>query len=218
MSDGLSILEITKYKFIENLDHKYYVKLVNKINGHKEIFDNKFFSRATKNALDQKKIKGLLYIADLYTKLKRYVEAEYVLFQGYEIDNTDSEIIFYLFDILCRRKELGLATHFLGELDKMKNELMFLKSMIKYDILINNKNGIEDLIKPYLDKYKTDSEFIWLIHIAALYHDNYRLTYMISKTDSGQELIKQSDNHIKKHFYVMIINILNGIIHDNKDS
>ena len=223
MSNSISILEIIKYNFIENLSHKYYVKLVKKIKGHKEIFDNNFFAAATKNALNKKDVKGILYIAHLYKELKRYVEAEYILFQGYEIDNNDSDLIYYLFDILCIRKELALVQFFLGQLDKLKNnELMFLKSVIKYDILINNKKGIEGLVKPCFDKYKADRELIWLIHIAAIYHDNYRLTYMISKTSVGEELItslsKQEENQTKKHFYVMIVNILNEIIHDNKNS
>jgi len=217
LSDSISILQIRKYDFIENLSYKSYVRLINKIDEHKEIFDNKFFAEATNNAIKKKDIKGIIYIAYLYKELKRYVEAEYILFQGYEIDDNNSELIYYLFDILCIRKELGPVSFFYDKLYKLKDELMYVKSMIKYDILISNKNGVEDLIRPCFDKYKNDNEFIYLIYIAAIYLDNYKLTYMISKTSSGQELLKQDTNKTKNHFYIMIMNILNKVIYDNKN-
>jgi len=219
--NNISILEIRKKAFIENPNYDNYVKLIAKIDKHKEIFDNKFFAKATKKTLLEKNVKGLLYISRLYIELKRNVEAEYILFSAYKIDNANNKILFFLFDILCRRKQLGLASYIGEKLDETENELMYVKSLIKYFLLTRKENDLYDLVKCYFDKYKIDSEFVWFILIAALQNNNYYFTYMVSETSFQQEffcdLSKPQENRIKNHFYKMIINLLIEKIHDNKN-
>jgi hypothetical protein len=144
--------------------------------------------------------------------LGRNIEAEYILLCAYNIDNTDDEIVYYLFDIFCRRKQLGFASHFLGQFDKSKNELLFTKSTIKYLLLTNKKSDLNDLIKSCFEKLKSDREFVYLVLIAAIQNDNSQLAYLISKTKYQHELFSglsgQYEHRLKRHFYKIIINLL----------
>jgi hypothetical protein len=218
--DNTSILEIRKLKFIEDQSYENYKKLLIKADRHKEIFDNKFFSSATKNAFSQRNLKGLLFISQLYIALSRNVEAEYILFSAYEIDNGNSEILYYLFDILCRRKQLGFTSYFLNKFDKLKNEPFFVKSSIKYFVLTNRKNDLSDIIELYFTKLSSDREFVALVLTAATLNNNYRFTYLISKTKYQQELFsdlsEQYEHRIKGHFYKIIINLLREKINGHK--
>lgn len=221
MSSGISILEIRKKLFIENQNYDNYLKLVAKIYKHKEIFDNKFFAEATKNALHKKDINGLLYISQLYIELERNIEAEFILSKTHEIDKNNNEITYYYFDILCRRKQLGLVQIIRDKLDKSKNELMYIKSLIKYFLLTNKIKELDELVMSSFEKYKTDREFVWFILIAAIQNNNYYYTYMVSRTLFQKELFcdlsKQYENRIKNHFYIIIINLLKDKIYDSKN-
>jgi hypothetical protein len=221
MDNNTSILEIRKAKFIENPNYDNYKKLSTKIDRNKEIFDNKFFAEVTEKVLLKKDIQGLLYISQLYVGLKRNVEAEYILFCAYKIDNANNEILHYLFDILCRRKQLGLVSSIGEKLDKSKNELMYVKSLIKYFILTRKKNDLDDLVKSYFERYKTDEEFVWFILIAAIQNDNYYYTYIVSKTNFQRELFGNlsgpEEKQIKNHFYKIINNLLIEKIYDIKN-
>jgi hypothetical protein len=212
MNSDISIFEIRKAKFIENPNYDNFLKLDAKIDKHKEIFDNKFFAEATNNALNKKDIYGLLYISQLYIELKRNVEAEFVLSQAHKIDENNNDITHYYFDILCRRKQLGLISTIGNKLNKLKNELMYIKSLIKYFLLTNKTNELNELIRSSFEKYKTDKEFVWLILIAAIQSNNYYFTYMVSKTLFQKilfcNLTKQEENRIKNHLYIIIINLL----------
>lgn len=210
--DNTSILEIRKLKFIENQNYENYEKLLIKVDRHREIFDNQFFSSATKNALSQKNLKGLLFISQLYIALGRNIEAEYILLSAYKIDNTNNEMLYYLFDILCRRKQLGLASYFLNKFDKLKNESFFVKSSIKYFLLTNRKKDLSDIIELYFNKLSSDREFLALVLAVAIQNNNYQFTHLISRTKYQQELFSglsgQYEHRIKGHFYKMIVNLL----------
>ena len=221
MDNNTSILEIRKAKFIENPNYDNYKKLSTKIDRHIEIFDNKFFAEVTEKVLLKKDINGLLYISQLYVELKRNVEAEYILFCAYKIDHANNEILYYLFDILCRRKQLGLVSSIGDKLDKSKNELMYVKSLIKYFLLTRKENDLNNLFKDYFAKYKTDKEFVLFIFIAAIQNDNYYFTYMVFKTEFQQELFGSlsgpEERRIKSHFYKIIYNLLIEKIYDSKN-
>ena len=221
MSNNTSILEISKIRFIENPSYDNYKKLLIKIDGHKEIFDNKFFAEALKKSLHNREVKGLLYISQLYIALNRNVEAEYILFCAYEIDKTNDEILYCLFDILCKRKQLGLVASIGEKIDKSKNELMYVKALIKFHLLTNRPKELDDTVKTYFKKYKNDIELVRLLFIAAIQNDNYQYTYMVSKTVYQQEffsvLTGAMEHRIKHHFYLMIINLLRENNHDNKN-
>jgi hypothetical protein len=218
--DNTSILEIRKLKFIKNPDYENYNALLKKIDKYKEIFDNQFFSDASKNALSNKDTKGLLFISQLYVSLGRNIEAEYTLLCAYNINNTNDEILYYLFDVFCRRKQLGLASHFLGKFDKSKNELLFTKATIKYFLLINKKNDLNNLIVSCFEKLNPDREFVALTLIAAIQTNNYQLTHLVSKTKYQQEILfclsGQDEHRIKRHFYRIIINLLKEKINGHK--
>jgi hypothetical protein len=220
MMDNTSILEIRKLKFIENQSYENYEKLLTKVDRHKEIFDNHLFSDATKSAFSQRNLKGLLFISQLYIVLGRNVEAEYILLSAYEFDNTNNEILYYLFDILCRRKQIGLASYFLNKFDKLKNEPFFVKSSIKYFLLTNRKKDLCDIIELYFNKLSSDREFLALVLTAAVQNNNYQFTYLISRTKYQQELFSglsgQYEQRIKGHFYKIIINLIKEIINGHK--
>lgn len=221
MHNNTSILEIRKLQFIEKPNYDNCEKLLTKIDTHKEIFDNKFFAEATKNASLKKDIKGLLFIAQLYIELNRNVEAEYILFRAYEIDNANDEIIYYLFDVLCRRKQLGLASYFIEKFDRAKNALLFTKSMIKYFLLTNRKEELNELITSCFEIFKNDKEFIFLVYISAIQNDNHQYTYMVSKTKFRQEIFYglsgQNKHRIKNHFYRIILILLREKMHGSKN-
>jgi hypothetical protein len=218
--DNISILEIRKLRFIENQNYENYKKLLTKADRNKEIFDNQFFSSATKSAFSQKNLKGLLFISQLYIALNRNVEAEYILLSAYEIDNTNNEILYHLFDILCRRKQLGLTSYFLDKIDALKDEPLFIKSSIKYFLLTNRKKDLSDIIELYFHKLSSDHEFVALVLIAAVQNDNSQLTYLVSKTKYQKELFSglsgQYEYRIKRHFYKVIINLLREKINGHK--
>jgi hypothetical protein len=222
MGNNTSILDIRKSLFIEDPNYNNYLKLVEKIDKHKEIFDNKFFAEAIKRALFKKNIKGLLYISQLYVGLNRNVEAEFILFRTHGIDQTDKEVLYYLFDILCRRKQLGLVLVIGNKFDKTKDKLMYDKCLIKYFILTKRQNELEKLINSTFDEYKSDKEFVRLAYISSIQYDNYYFTYKISKTiykdDLFRDLSEPLERRIKKHFYIMINNLLREKLHDNKNS
>ena len=217
-----SILEIRKEKFIENPNHDNYKKLAEKIDKNKEIFDNLFFTKAVNIFIRNKDSKGLLFISQLYIKLKRNVEAEYILFGAHKIDETNEEILYYLFDILCRRKQLELVSIIGEKLNKMQNEVMYVKSLIKYCILTKKTFEFDDLLKTYFEKYKDDKEFISLVFIAANHNNSHYGTYLISKTKAQQEIFDSLTGHIKyrtkNHFIHMIIHILREMINETKNS
>jgi hypothetical protein len=221
VSNNISILEIRKAKFIENPNKENYLKLDEKIDRHKEIFDNKFFAEATKNALYKKDNYGLLYISRLYIELNRNVEAEFIMSRAHEIDESNNEITYYFFDILCRRKQLGTLSTIGDKLDKSKDELMYIKSLIKYFLLTNREKELDDLLASSFENYKTDREFVWFVLISAIQNNNYHFTYMVSKTMFKKEffcsLTKQQENRLKNHFYTMIKNLLNEKIYATKN-
>jgi hypothetical protein len=213
MSNKISILEIRKLNFIEEPNKYNLLKLVEKIDNHKDIFDNIFFAKATKNALCKNNIYGLLHIASLYMELNRNVEAEYLLSRAHKIDEKNNEITYWYFDILCRRKQLCMLSSIEKKIKEANNELMYIKSMIKYFILTNKEKELYELVKSLFEKYKTDREFISLVLTAAIQNNNYYLTHLVSKTQFQKELFgslsKQGQIRIKNHFYAMIINLLN---------
>ena len=219
MKNMASILEIRKFNFIKNPNYENYVKLVTKIDKHKEIFDNKFFAEVTKNTLQKKDIKGLLYISQLYIELNRNIEAEFILSRAHKIDETNNEVLYYLFDILCRRKQLGLVSVIGKKLDESKDELMFAKSMIKYLLLTKKENELNNYVKSNFDKFKVDKEFVWLVFIAGIQNNNEHFTYLVSKTNYQRKLFnslsKPIENRIKNHFLRMIVNLLRKKINDN---
>jgi hypothetical protein len=218
--NNISILEIRKLEFIKKPDYENYKTLSTKIYKHREIFDNRFFSDASKNALAEKDTKGLLFISQLYISLGRNIEAEYVLLCAYDIDNTDDEIVYYLFDIFCRRKQLGFASHFLRQFDKSKNELLFTKSTIKYFLLTKKEKDLNNLIVSCFEKLNSDREFVSLTLITAIQTNNYRLTYLVSKTKYRQKLFfglsGQDEHRLKRHFYKIIINLLKEKVNGHK--
>jgi hypothetical protein len=221
MENNTSILDIRKSQFIEDPNYANYRKLLEKIDRHKEIFDNKFFAEATKKSLFKKNIKGLLYISQLYVVLNRNVEAEHILFNAHSIDQTDKEILDYLFDILCRRKQLGLVPVIGDKIDKTGDKLMYVKCLIKHFILTMRNKELEELIKSTFDEYKMDKDFVSLVFISSVQNDNYYFTYKVSKTiyknDFFCNLSGQLEQRIKKHFYIMINNLLRERLHDNKN-
>ena len=215
-----SILDIRKISFIEDPNQENSIKLIEKIDSHKEIFDNKFFAKATEKAILKNNVKGLLFISNLYVLLNRNIEAEYILRRAYEIDNTNNEILYYLFDILCRRKQFGLVSSISEKLDKSKDELMYVKSLIKYFLLCNKEKELNELLQHYFEKYNGDKELVRLIFIAAIQNNNHYFTYMVSKTKFRQDLFSGLSgpvkSRIKNHFYIMINNLLKEKIHDIK--
>ena len=221
MNDKTSILDIRKMAFINNPNYDNFNKLLLKIDNHKEIFDNKFFSEATKNALVKKDIDGLLFISRLYIGLNRNVEAEFILSQLYNIDKSNINIIYSYFDILCRRKQLNLISSIGEKINKKENELLYTKCLIKYYLLTRKSNDLEKLIKSCFEMYKTDREFVWLVFISAIQNDNYQFTNMVSKTEYQNELFSDlsgpEERKIKIHFYLNILNILSEKINDNKN-
>ena len=154
--------------------------------------------------------------------LNRNIEAEYILFRAIDIDENDDEILYWLFDILCRRKQLGLLSSIGNKLDKTKNELLYIKSLIKYLIITNKINELEDLFIEYFEKYKTDKEFVCFILSTAIRENNYRLTYMVSKTIFKNELFhdltEPQERRLKNHFYLLIVKLLRENNDDNKNS
>jgi hypothetical protein len=219
MSNNMSILDIRKSQFIEYPNYNNYQKLLEKIDRHKEIFDNKFFAEVTKKAFSKKDIHGLFYISQLYISLNRNIEAELILSKSYEIDKTNYETLYCYFDILCRRKQLGLLVSLRNKLDKTKNELMYVKCLIKYYLLTMKPDKLDDTIMFYYEKCITDYEFVHLIFIAALQNNNYYYTYMVSKTKFQYEifnnLTEQGKRQINKHFYIIITDLLRNKISDN---
>ena len=220
MNSSTSILEIRKANFIKNPNYDNYRKLVEKIDRHKEIFDNKFFAKVKKNALLKKDTNGLLYISQLYIVLNRNIEAEFILSCAYEIDKTNSEILYYYFDILCRRKQLGFISSVGDKLEKFSNKLMYDKCLIKYFLLTRKSDKLMELIKSTFEKHKTDNEFVRLVFISAIQNDNYNFTYMVSKTNFRQELFRGLSGSVemllKNHFSIMIINLLRKKVNGNQ--
>ena len=218
---SISILEIRKSNFIENSNYDNFCRLADKIENHKEIFDNVFFAKATEKAISIKDIKGLLYISQLYLMLERHIEAEYILRQAYKMDNTDNEIIYWFFDILCIRKQYGSVLSLIRIFNKSKDEEKYVKSMIKYYLLAKNEKELNKFVQYYFDKYKNDKEFVNLVFIAAVRNDNYYFTYLVSKTKYILDFLSTisgiNKNIVKKHFYIMINNLLIGKIHGTKD-
>lgn len=216
-----SILEIRKEKFIENPSQDNFIKLAEKIDSHKEIFDNHFFAKAISNFTTKKEGKGLLFISQLYIMLKRNAEAEYVLFCAHTIDGDNEEIIFYLFDILCRRKQLELVSTIGEKVNALTNEALYAKSLMKYCILTNKSIELDNTINTYFEKYKNDKEFVWFVFIAANHSNNHYYTYLVSKTKIQQEIFNNLSGHVeyrmKNHFVKMIVTILGEIKNDRKD-
>jgi hypothetical protein len=212
MSNNMSILDIRKSQFIKDQNHNNYQKLLEKINRHKKIFDNKFFAEATKNVFSKKDIHGLFYISQLYIALNRNIEAEFIMSKSYEIDKANYETLYCYFDILCRRKQLGLIVSLGNKLDKTKNELMYAKCLIKYFLLTMKPDKLNETIMFYHEKYIADYEFVHLVFIAALQNNNYYYTYMVSKTKFQYEifnnLTESGKRQIKKHFYIIITDLL----------
>ena len=216
-----SILDIRKIKFIENPNQENFSKLAKKVYTHKEIFDNSFFAKATEKALFIKNVTGLLFISKLYIMLERNIEAEYILSRAYKIDDINNDILYYYFDILCRRKQFGLVSSIGEKLDRSKNDLMYIKSLIKYYILSNNEIELNDLLFHNFEKYKNDEDFVFLAFITAIQKNNYHLTYLVNKTKFRRELFSDLIGHmggtVKNHFYILITNLLKEIINDGKD-
>jgi len=221
MNNKTSILDIRKLAFINDPNCENFYRLLQKMDNHKEIFDNKFFAEATKKAFAKKDINGLLLISKLYIELNRNVEAEFVLLRAYSLDKINIDATYAYFDILCRRKQLSLIYSIGEKIDKTKNELLYVKSLIKYYLVISKPNELEDLVKSYFERYKTDREFVRLIYFSAIQNDNYQLTYMVSKTKFQIELFSDLseplERRIKRHFYLMILNSLSEKINDNKN-
>jgi len=221
MNDKTSILDIRKITFINDPNLDNFMKLISKIDNHKEIFDNKFFAEATKNALVKKDINGLLFISKLYIELNRNVEAEFILSQVYNIDKSNIDVIYSYFDILCRRKQLSLVSSIGETINKKENELLYTKCLIKYYLLTRRQNDLDSLVKSCFERYKTDREFVWLVYISAIQNDNYQFTYMISKTEYQNglfsDLSSQLERKIKRHFYLMILNLLSEKMNENKN-
>ena len=221
MNSNFSILEIRKNKFIENPNHDNFLKLISKIDNHKEIFDNKYFIKAIEIFKKKKEIKGLIFLSQLYIHLERNIEAEHLLFQIYNIDNTNDKTIYYLFDILCRRKQLGFISSFGERLNVINDELLYIKSLLKYFLLTNKQNEIDNIITDNFEKYKTDSEFVLLIYKSAIQNDNHYCTYLISKTkfqyDLFKSITKSEEHKIKSHFYLIIYNLLQEYKNDIKN-
>jgi len=221
MNDKTSILDIRKMAFINNPNNDNFYSLLKKIDKHKEIFDNKFFAEATKNALIKKDTNGLLFISRLYIGLNRNVEAEFILSQVYNIDKSNIDVIYSYFDILCRRKQLSLLSSIIKNINKKENELLYTKCLLKYYILTRQSNDLDNLVKSCFEKYKKDREFVWLVYISAIQNDNYQFTNMVSKTEYQNELFSDlsgpEERKIKIHFYLNILNILSEKINDNKN-
>ena len=207
--------------FINNPNYDNFYRLLTKIDSHKEIFDNKFFAEATKNAFIKKDINGLLFISRLYIGLNRNVEAEFILSQVYNLDEPNIDVIYSYFDILCRRKQLGLLSYIGEKINKTENGLLFTKCLIKYYLLTRKQNDLDNLIKSCFEKYKTDREFVRLVYISAIQNDDYQFTYMVSKTkyqiDYFSDLSSSIEYRIKRHFYLMLLNILSEKTNDNKN-
>jgi len=217
-----SILEIRKTQFIENPNRDNFLKLSRKILPHKEIFDNKFFSKATSNAIKKNDFMGLYHISRLYIELNRNVEAEYLMIRAYEIDKSNNEMLYQLLDIMCRRKQLGLVMYLLEKFDKEKNELLYIKSMIKYFLLTSKKIELIELVLSCFDKFIADEEFIWLVFVSGIQNDIFYFSYKVSKTkyfiDFISFLTPQHETRLKNHLYIIIIKTLDGIKNDCKSS
>jgi hypothetical protein len=221
MNNKTSILDIRKLAFINDPNCENFYRLLQKIDNHKEIFDNKFFAEVTKKAFAKNDINALLLISKLYIELNRNIEAEFILSRAYNLDKTNIDATYSYFDILCRRKQLSLISSIGEKIDKTKNELLYVKSLIKYYLVINKPNELNDLVKLYFERYKTDKEFVRLIYFSAIQNDDYQLTYMVSKTKFQIELFSDLseplERRIKRHFHLMILNSLSEKINDNKN-
>jgi len=210
-----SMTELRKKRFEQEQRYEDFLKLINKIEDEPSLFDEDFFRNSLKNSLARKDVNGLLLTAQIYVGLDRLIEAEYLLTQAYDLNESDVHVWYALIDVFCRRHSVFLAYHFLGKVENKSKDILYRKSLLKCSMMAGKREDIDECVQSDGASDVNDEEYTRLMLDAAFNFRDPQLMYIASKSphfaNMARGLSRRWENVSKAYLIEALVNILRRI-------
>ncbi len=208
----MSINDIRKLRFIENQSLDDFTKLLQLANRNPCFFDDLFLIDAFQNAINNKNITGITYIAQIYIALDRLLEAEYILNASYQLFPHEIILLYFLSDISSRRHIFFASNYFCEELKKKEGKLLYTKAQIKFYLLQGNTISLDYLILNSLDRYCYDLEYCLLSFEACRFTKNIDIACSLFLCKSKEQVYENLNDRGRQIAKQMVLSKLVKII------